>query len=142
MATCAIVRASWALIPSHGAAEACASRPLKWTSKCATARQLPVRRSLGQGCTIMAACTPAKAPRSSMSTLPPPPSSAGVPRTRTLSPSSSATEASASPAPTAVAAMMLCPQAWPTSGRASYSAHSATTSSPPPARDSSAVGRS
>ena len=26
--------------------------------------------------------------------------------------------------------MMLCPQAWPTSGSASYSAHTATTSSP------------
>ena len=36
-----------------------------------------MRRSVGQGCTIMAAWTPAKAPRSSMSTLPPPPSSAG-----------------------------------------------------------------
>ena len=43
-------------------------------------------RSDGHGCTIMAACTPAKAPRSSISTLPPPPSSAGVPSTRTVSP--------------------------------------------------------
>jgi hypothetical protein len=47
-------------------------------------------------------------------------------------PISSATAARASPAPTALAAMMLCPQAWPTSGRASYSAHTATTSSPSP----------
>ena len=90
----------------------------------------------------MAAWTPAKAPRSSIRILPPPPSSAGVPRTRTASPMSSATAERARPAPTAVAAMMLCPQAWPRSGSASYSAQTAITRSPPPDRDSSAVGRS
>ena len=142
MATWATVSASCALMPSHGAAEAWASRPVKRTSKCATARQVPVSRSDGHGWTIMAAWTPAKAPRSSIRIFPPPPSSAGVPSTRTVRPRSSATAARARPAPTAVAAMMLCPQAWPTSGSASYSAQTATTSSPSPERDSSAVGRS
>ena len=142
IATWAIVSASWAFTPSQGAADACASRPVKRTSKCATARQVPVKRSAGQGWTIMAAWTPVKAPRSSIRILPPPPSSAGVPRTRTASPTSSATAESARPAPTAVAAMMLCPQAWPTSGNASYSAQTATTRSPPPDRASSAVARS
>ena len=89
--------ASCALTPSQGAADAWASRPAKWTSKCATARQVPVSRSVGQGWTIMAAWTPSKAPRSSIRILPPPPSSAGVPSTRTVSPMSSATAASARP---------------------------------------------
>ena len=141
-ATWEIVIASSALTPSQGAAEAWASLPPKKTSKWATARHEPVRRSTGQGWIIMAAWTSKKAPRSSMRILPPPPSSAGVPSTRTCRPISSATAARASPAPTALAAMMLWPQAWPTSGRASYSAHTATTSSPWPDRDSNAVGMS
>ena len=95
---------------------------------------------MGQGWTIMAAWTSSKAPPSSMVTLPPPPSSAGVPSTRTVSPSSSATPARASPAPTAVAAMMLCPQAWPTPGRASYSAQTASTKGPEPHEALNAVG--
>ena len=37
-------------------------------------------RSAPAGCTIIAASTPSNAPRSAMRTLPPPPSSAGVPR--------------------------------------------------------------
>ena len=45
-----------------------------------------------------------------------------------LNPDWSATAARANPAPTAAAAMMLCPQAWPTTGSASYSAQTATTS--------------
>ena len=57
------------------------------------------RRSTGQGWTIMAAWTPSKAPRSSMRILPPPPSSAGVPRTRTFRPIWSATAARAKPGP-------------------------------------------
>ena len=89
----------------------------------------------------MAACTSSNTPCSSMVTLPPPPSSAGVPSTRTVMPSSSATRASPSPAPTADAAMMLCPQAWPTPGRASYSAQMATTSGPDPISALKAVGR-
>ena len=38
--------------------------------------------------------------------------------------------------------MMLWPQAWPTSGRASYSAQMASTSGPAPASATKAVGRS
>ena len=49
MATWAIVMASSALTPSHGAAEACASRPVKMTSKWSTARQRVSSRSLGPG---------------------------------------------------------------------------------------------
>ena len=75
--------ASRAFTPSQGAADAWASRPVKCTSKWETARQAAVRRSAGHGWIIMAACTPSKAPRSNMKILPPPPSSAGVPSTRT-----------------------------------------------------------
>src|SRR5215204_4101160 len=98
--------------------------------------------SYGEGWTIMAACAPSKAPRSSSRILPPPPSSAGVPSTVTRSPASSATRARASPAPAAMAAITLCPQAWPTPGRASYSAHTTMCSGPDPARAANAVGRS
>src|ERR687897_2524214 len=98
--------------------------------------------SYGEGWTIMAACAPSKAPRSSSRTLPPPPSSAGVPSTVTRSPASSATLARARPAPAAMAAITLCPQACPTAGRASYSAHTTTCSGPDPARAANAVGRS
>ena len=63
---------------------------------------------------------PANAPRSSSRILPPalPTSSAGVPITVTVRPASSATLAAAIPAPTAIAAMMLWPQAWPIAGQA------------------------
>src|SRR5829696_7398490 len=98
--------------------------------------------SYGEGWTIMAACAPSKAPRWSSRTLPPPPSSAGVPSTVTLMPASSVIRARASPAPAAMAAITLCPQAWPTPGRASYSAHTTTCSGPDPARAANAVGRS
>src|SRR5215217_2642180 len=98
--------------------------------------------SYGEGWTIMAACAPSKAPRCSSRILPPPPSSAGVPSTVTLRPASSATRARASPAPAAMAAITLCPQAWPTAGRASYSAHTITCSGPDPARAANAVGSS
>src|SRR5215207_520116 len=98
--------------------------------------------SYGEGWTIMAACAPSKAPRSSSRILPPPPSSAGVPSTVTRSPASSATLARARPAPAAMAAIMLWPQAWPTAGRASYSAHTTTCRGPDPARAANAVGRS
>ncbi len=74
--------------------------------------------------------------------MPPPPSSAGVPMTLTVSPTSSATRAAASPAPTAIAAIMLWPQAWPMPGRLSYSAQIAMCSGPEPARATKAVGRS
>src|SRR5918996_664772 len=90
----------------------------------------------------MAAWAPSKAPRWRSRILPPPPSSAGVPSTVTRSPASSATRARASPAPAAMAAITLCPQAWPTAGRASYSAHTTTCSGPDPARAANAVGSS
>src|SRR5512132_2407221 len=98
--------------------------------------------SYGEGWTIMAACAPSKAPRWSSRTLPPPPSSAGVPSTVTRRPASSATRARATPAPAAMAAITLWPQAWPTAGRASYSAQTTTCSGPDPARAANAVGRS
>src|SRR5690349_23656368 len=98
--------------------------------------------SSGAGCTIIAAWTPAKAPRSSSRIFPPPFSSAGVPTTVTVRPTSSAMRARARPAPTALAAITLCPHAWPISGRQSYSAHTATCSGPEPARARNAVGRS
>ena len=102
-----------------------------------------VTLSVGLGCTIIAACMPANAPRSSNRILPPPPiSSAGVPMTCTVSPTSSATAAAAMPAPAAMAAMMLCPQACPIPGRQSYSAQMARCSGPLPARAKKAVGRS
>ncbi|WP_377274549.1 hypothetical protein [Peterkaempfera sp. SMS 1(5)a] len=75
-----------------------------------------------------------------MRIFPPPPSSAGVPRTVTVSPRSSATRANAAAAPTAEAAMMLWPQAWPRPGSASYSAQSATCSGPLPTVAANAVG--
>src|ERR671910_572511 len=98
--------------------------------------------SYGEGWTIMAACAPSNAPRSSSRILPPPPSSAGVQRTITRGRASSPSLARARPAPAAMAAITLCPQACPTAGRASYSAHTTTCSGPEPARAANAVGRS
>src|SRR5215216_2120198 len=97
--------------------------------------------SYGEGWTIMAACAPSKAPRWRSRILPPPPSSAGVPSTVTRRPASSATRARARPAPAAMAAITLWPQAWPTAGRASYSAQTTTCSGPDPALAANAVGR-
>ena len=118
------------------------ARPVYETPKCATALTRGVRSSSGAGCTIIAAFTPANAPRSSKKTLPPPPSSAGVPITLTHKSRSSTSGASASAAPTAVAAMMLCPHVWPMPGSASYSAQIARWSEPVPIRHENAVGRS
>lgn len=84
----------------------------------------------GAGWHIIARCTPSKTPRSSGWILPPPPSSAGVPNTVTRRPSSSATGAGPAAAPTALAAITSCPQAWPSPGSASYSAHTPTCSGP------------
>src|SRR5919198_877772 len=89
----------------------------------------------------MAAWTPSKAPCSSSTTLPPPPSSAGVPCTVSSTPRSSASPARATPTPAAMAAITLCPQAWPISGSASYSAQTTTRSGPWPVRAANAVGR-
>ena len=77
--------------------------------------------SVGLGWIIIDAAASSKAPALINSTLPPPPSSAGVPSTVTLMPRSSTRGTRARPAPMAAVAMMLCPHAWPTSGRASYS---------------------
>ena len=72
-----------------------------------------------------------------MNCLPLPRSSAGVPR-KTISPGrSSAMAASAIAAPTPEAAIVLCPQPWPSPGRASYSARipiRGPSPAPPPSR--------
>ena len=99
-------------------------------------------RSASAGWTIIAASTPSKAPLRAIRTLPPPPSSAGVPMMRTVPPAASATAAAARPAPRPAVAMMLWPQAWPTPGRASYSHSTATTGPPLPYDESNAVARS
>ena len=100
--------------------------------------------STGPGCTIIEACTPAKAPRSSSRIFPPASqtSSAGVPITLSRRPTSSATLAAAIAAPTAIAAMTLWPHACPMAGRESYSAQMAMCSGPLPVRATKAVGRS
>jgi len=115
-----------ALIPLSGVAE-CAERPLYSTRTPWAASPPRPMMFFVLGCIIRAKSTPSKAPRSTMKTLPPPPSSAGVPMTCTSPPVSSRTEASASPAPTLDAAMMLCPQACPSPLSASYSERKATT---------------
>src|SRR5215831_18893308 len=142
IADCAITRASAAFTPSSGAAEACDALPWKCASNSANARVGGSRTSSGAGCAIIAACTPAKAPRSRSMILPPPLSSAGVPKTLTVRPTWSATRAAARPAPTASAAITLWPHACPISGSASYSAQMATCRGPEPARATNAVGRS
>ena len=83
------------------------------------------RSSAPAGWTIIAASTSVEGPARIMNTLPPPPSSAGVPRIDTRPPHSSASAAAARPAPSPAAAMMLCPQAWPMPGSASYSRQTA-----------------
>lgn len=95
--------------------------------------------STGAGWIIIDKWMPSNTPSSSMMILPPPPSSAGVPSTRTVRPASSATRAKPRPAPSAEAAIMLCPQAWPTPGKASYSAQIPTVSGPEPYSATNAV---
>ncbi len=98
--------------------------------------------SNGAGWTIIEACRPLNAPRSSIRIFPLalPTSSAGVPSTVIVTPSSSATLAAAIPAPTDIAAIRLCPHAWPMPGRQSYSAQMPMCSGPLPARAMNAVG--
>ena len=112
------------------------ARPGRGTSPSAAGwRCSPCRtRSAPAGCTIIAASTPSNAPRRASSTLPPPPSSAGVPSTTTRPPSSRGrARRAASPAPRPAVPMMLCPQAWPMPGRASYSHSTAIVGPPSPA---------
>ncbi len=97
--------------------------------------------SIGPGWSITVAAMSSNAPALSSNTFPPPASSAGVPSSTTVSPRSSATSASASAVPTADAAMMLCPQACPMPGSASYSAQTPTTRSPLPNSARNAVSR-
>ena len=131
IATCATVTASAALTPEvrrdGGVRLAAGVGDRRPRTAPASARRA---MSIGPGCSITAAATSSNTPASSSSTLPPPDSSAGVPISTTVSPSSSATSASASAVPTAEAAMMLCPQACPIPGSASYSAQIPITSGP------------
>jgi hypothetical protein len=138
------VAASPALTPWWGATAACDARPVKVARNRSTACELtPTADRSGPeaGCTISDRALSSHAPASRRSTFPPPCSSAGVPSSTTRSPSSSATAASPIAAPTPAAAIMLCPQACPIPGSASYSAHSVTVRSPSPATASTAVGR-
>ncbi len=134
--------ASRALRPRWGAAAAWAPCPKYSTRQPEMAMMSASVRSAPQGWTIIAASTPSKAPRSPISTLPPPPSSAGVPSTTSRPPASSARAPAASAAPRPAAAMTLCPQPCPMPGRASYSQITATVGPPPePVRFSKAVSR-
>ncbi len=142
MAVFAMMSASWALRPAHGSAEAWAVSPWKSASKPAHAIDSMLRHSLSMGWTIMARWVPSKSPCSSMTILPPPFSSAGVPSRRTVMPSSSASSASARKAPRPAVQMMLWPHAWPMSGSASNSEQMVTTRSPEPACARTAVGSS
>src|SRR5439155_1577600 len=114
--------ASSALTPSHGSADAWAALPVnsKPTRTMPSRSWWAVQRS--QPWTIIAASTPSKMPPRISFTLPPPPSSAGVPMTwiRPLG-SRSRTAARPTPAPAPAAAITLWPHAWPMPGKASYS---------------------
>ena len=113
--------ASRAFRPMCGAAAACDSRPWYSTMSCCRAIASIVVRSASAECTIIAASTPSRAPLRAMMILPPPPSSAGVPRYRIRPPHASATAARPTAAPRPAAAMTLCPQPCPMPGSASYS---------------------
>jgi len=74
---------------------------------------------------MIAAATPSKAPFSIMTILPPPPSSAGVPKSSTAPLRSSLIAFNARKVPTADEAIRLWPQACPIPASASYSASTA-----------------
>ncbi len=74
----------------------------------------------------MAAPTSPNAPACAISTLPPPPSSPGVPKTVTPPRSGPSASLSATPAAALATPMMLWPQACPRPGRASYSERNET----------------
>ena len=89
----------WFLLPMAAAMQLSAVTA-HITSNIAAAKICGAETSTGAGCTIIAACTPPKPPRSSIRIFPPPPSSAGVPSTRTDRPRSLARPARAVAAPT------------------------------------------
>ena len=109
----------------NGLADACAATPWYVTRSCRRPRNGWSTTSNPNGWTMIAASTPAKNPLRARISLPELPSSAGVPSSRTRPGSSrpSATAwTSARNAPVAAPAMRWWPHAWPTPGRASYSA--------------------
>ena len=128
--------------PLPGAAEAWAVRPVKATSKWETARQVASRRSVGPRVDHHRRVDVVEDAGVEHEHL----AAAALLGRRAEHPDGEAElvgqrERAPSPAPTAVAAMMLWPQAWPTSGRASYSAQTASTRGPSPASATKAVGR-
>lgn len=141
MAVWATTVASAALSAFQGR-DACPPRPVYITCQDREARNCGMTTSLSDGWTIMAAWVPSNTPRLTMISLPVPFSSAGVPKTRTVSPSSSAWGASARAAPIAAAAIVLWPQPCPMPGSASISAQRPITRSPDPVEATNAVGRS
>ena len=80
--------------------------------------------------------TPSKTPASNNLIFPPPPSSAGVPMTTRRPGRFFMLAWTPSPAPKPAMAIRLWPQPWPISGKASYSARTATVgpSPAPPSR--------
>jgi len=125
-----------ALIPLSGVAE-CAERPLYSTRTPWAASPPRPMMFFVLGCIIRAKSTPSKAPRSTMKTLPPPPSSAGVPMTCTSPPVSSRTEASASPAPTLDD---VVPAGVPQAGQGVHLAEERHRRTPPPEGELRAEG--
>src|SRR5207245_1514331 len=78
------------------------------------------------GWIIIAVSTPSNPPARRSATFPPPPSSAGVPIAASVPGSESRTDWTPTAAAVPIMAMRLCPQPWPSSGSASYSARIAT----------------
>jgi hypothetical protein len=116
------ITASRAFTPSHGSAEACEALPVNSKVPRAIPRRSWCRIVRSKPWIIIAQSTSLKTPALISFTLPPPPSSAGVPITwiRPLG-SRSRTAASAAPAPAPEVAITLWPHACPMPGRASYS---------------------
>ena len=115
------MRASSALTPCSGAAEAWAARPLKWKRSSESARKSTSTLVSSDGCIIMAAPVSRNMPVCAISTLPPPPSSPGVPKTVTPPYSEPSASLSATPAAAPATPMTLWAQACPRPGSASYS---------------------
>ena len=127
------MQASSALTPTQGSAAACAAFPAYSKSVRTIPRRSWWRMVRSKPWIIIAQSTPSNTPARMSFTLPPPPSSAGVPITWTRPAGSRArTAARAAPAPAPDVAMMLCPHACPMPGSASYS-HMIATVGPSPA---------